>query len=115
MAQINDYKQTIHHVLTNYMKRFDNPTTPSNIQTTLLIDDERGNYAILRHGWQGKQREQHVLVLMRLEDGRIWLEEDWTDYDFAGYLLEAGIPNEDIVLAFHHPSLRPYATLAQAA
>lgn len=77
------------------------------------MNDESGNYAILRHGWQGKQRQQHVLVFIRVENGQIWLEEDWTDYDFAGCLLEMGVPSDDIVLAFHHPSLRPYAAVAE--
>ena len=30
----------------------------------------------------------------------------------AAHLLEAGIPKEDIVLAFHSPDMRPYTEFA---
>lgn len=40
--------------------------------------------------------------------------EDWTDFDVVGRLMEAGIPQKKIVLAFHHPDMRPLTEFATA-
>ncbi len=42
------------------------------------------------------------------------IEEDWTEGGIATDLLEAGVPKEDIVLAFHPPKMRPYTEFAVA-
>jgi hypothetical protein len=42
------------------------------------------------------------------------VDEDCTGFDGVGHLLEANIPQEDIVLAFHHPQLRPLTEFAVA-
>lgn len=113
MAQLEKYQGVLKAVLEDYL--INQPagrqshSVEGDTETTLLTDDLHGAYAVLRHGWKGKSRVQHVVVFMRLVDGRIWIEEDWTDYDFAGRLLEAGIPPNKIELAFHHPRLRQYA------
>lgn len=112
MAQLEKYQEVVKAILEDYINRHPGRHSPErDTETTLLMDDVHGAYAVLRHGWEGKSRVQHVLVFIRLVDGRIWIEEDWTDYDFAGRLLEAGIPPENIELAFHHPRLRQYANL----
>jgi XisI protein len=43
---------------------------------------------------------------LRIRDGRYWIEEDWTEDGIATDLVQAGIPREDIVLAFHEPKMR---------
>lgn len=53
-------------------------------------------------------------VLIRIVGDKVYVEEDNTDYVFVDRLLEAGIPAEDIVLAWHPPELRPYTAFAVA-
>ena len=38
--------------------------------------------------------------------GKIWVEVDETEEGIATQFLRAGVPREDIVLAFHPPELR---------
>jgi len=38
--------------------------------------------------------------------GKVWIEEDWTEEGISKDLVAAGIPPEDIVLAFHSPEPR---------
>lgn len=45
------------------------------------------------------------MVYLRIQNGKIWVEEDWTQ-GIVNDLLEAGVPHEDIVLGFQHPSKR---------
>ena len=50
----------------------------------------------------------------RLKDGKIWLEEDWTEQGIATELLKAGVPKEAIVLAFQPPEMRQLSEFAVA-
>lgn len=86
----------------------------SSIENLLILDDEQYQYLILRHGWEGKKRAQYIPVFIRIVNEKVWVEEDWTDYEIVDKLLEAGIAQEDIVLAFHHPSMRQYTEFATA-
>lgn len=45
----------------------------------------------------------HYLLNMQLEI-KICIQYDGTDVGFAGELEEMGVPKNDIILAFHHPS-----------
>ncbi|HAA31595.1 MAG TPA: hypothetical protein DCE56_32705 [Cyanobacteria bacterium UBA8553] len=51
---------------------------------------------------------QRNIIHLRLKDQKIWIEEDWTEDGIAIALLQAGVPHEDIVLAFHPPRLRQF-------
>lgn len=114
MANIESYRSIIKDVLVQYLDRYLSRAMQSEIETLFVADDKREVYLILRTGWQSKERIQHILIFVRIVNGRILVEEDWTDFDVVGHLLAAGIPQEEIVLAFHHPSLRPYTEFALA-
>ena len=60
---------------------------------------KRQESPLLQHG-------EYVKVYLRIVQGKIWIEEDWTKQGIADQLLEAGVPPEDIVLGFQHPSKR---------
>ncbi|MEM7533215.1 MAG: element excision factor XisI family protein [Chloroflexota bacterium] len=53
-------------------------------------------------------------VLMRIVNGKIWLEEENTMYQFVEELLDRGIRKSEIVLASKPESLRPYTDFAVA-
>ncbi len=53
-----------------------------------------------------------MTVYIRLRDGKLWIEEDWTEDGIATDFVAAGIPKEDIVLAFHEPTMRQYIDFA---
>ncbi len=38
-----------------------------------------------------------------IKDGKIWIQHDGTEIGVANELVEMGVPNEDIVLAYHPP------------
>jgi hypothetical protein len=49
-----------------------------------------------------------------IKDGKIWIQYDGTETGLACALVQAGVPKEDIVLAFHAPHKRPYTGYAVA-
>ena len=83
-------------------------------EVVLSLDDERSQYILRRVGWSGTKRIHYTDLHLALRNGKIWIEEDWTKDGFATDLLEAGVPNEDIVLGFQPPEMRIYTEFAVA-
>jgi hypothetical protein len=98
-----DYVQIIKQLLTEYVNAY-NKQYPNAYQ--LLFDPERQQYQVLHIGWEGSRRVYSVPLHFRLENGKIWIEQNNTDREIASELMELGVPAEHIVLAFHPPSLR---------
>ena len=48
-----------------------------------------------------------VTVHVRRCNGTIRVEQDWTEEGIATDLVRAGVPREDIILAFREPEPRP--------
>jgi len=113
MDKLTRYRELIKRILTEYQEITRRQPTPG-IEYLLLMDDERGHYLWLKLGWSGNERVNNITVHVRLREGKFWIEEDWTEDGIATDLLEAGVPREDIVLAFHHPEERPYTEFAAA-
>ena len=90
--------------------------TPSeeNIRTEFICDDTLGHYQVSQVGWDGKRRIDDVFVHVDVVDGKVWLQHDGTNLRIADDLVKSGIPKEDIVLAFHHPSRRKDTEFAVA-
>ena len=84
------------------------------VETHAVYDDRHGRYLLYRIGWSGKKRTHSALVYVRIHNGKIWIEEDWTEDGITPGLLAAGVPKDDIVLGFRHPSMRPLTEFAVA-
>jgi hypothetical protein len=61
---------------------------------------------LVKSGWAGRRRVRGTTVYIRLHDERVWIEEDVTEEGISGKLVSAGIPEDDIVLAFQSPEPR---------
>ena len=85
-----------------------------NYDVIRLFDDERQQYMVMKLGWQGKQRFQHIPLHVALKDDKIWIEADWTEQGIATYFLNNGVPHERIVLGFQPPTMRPHTEFAVA-
>lgn len=88
------------------------PQSETEIEVT--FDEKRDHYLLLRMGWTPKGRLFVPILYARLRNGKIWIENDWTEDGLATELLEQGVPPEDIVLAFHPPEMRVHTEFAVA-
>ncbi len=113
MDKLTKYRDLIKRILTGYLEIARRQPTPG-VEPLLLMDDERGHYVWMNLGWSGDERVNHTTVHISLHNGKFWIEEDWTEDGIATDLLEAGVPRDDIVLAFHAPEERPYTEFAAA-
>ncbi len=113
MDKLANYRQIIQKVLTEYQQWAAGANQPG-VKQCVSFDEERDHYFWFHVGWDGKHRDFGVTVYLRIEQGKIWIEEDWTKQGIADQLLEAGVSPEDIVLGFQHPSKRPLTEFATA-
>lgn len=77
-----------------------------------LFDIPTDRYAVISVGWEGQKRIHSCLLHLDIIDGKIWIQWDGTEDGIAHDLIRAGIPKQDIVLAFHPENIRPYTEYA---
>lgn len=82
------------------------------VERMLVMDEERGHYALAQFGWSNRKRVKFFNLYVRLKDGKFWVEQDLTEDGIATELLREGVSRDDIVLAFHAPEMRPYTDFA---
>ncbi len=71
-----------------------------NLRTYPLSNDEQHIYAVNVIDWPNRQRPASVVVLARVEDNRVIIEEDLTDRPLVEALVNAGVPREQIILKY---------------
>lgn len=112
MDRVSHYRQIIMSIFKEYAELFNHQ--PEGVDVLAVGDENIDTYAIINIGWEGDERINMTSVLMRIVDGKIWVEKDWTMYGFVDELVDAGVPKEDIVLASHSPKMRQYTEFAVA-
>ena len=103
MDQLTHYRSIVKRILATHAEH-----VPSHgkLETLPLFDDNHDNYALLDVGWDRMGRVHAVVLHLRLQGGKVWIEQDGTEEGVAEELLAAGIPKEDIVLGFYRPERR---------
>lgn len=121
MDKLNHYRSLVQKVLTYYAELSQRsfhvkPKSEliASTETTLIFDEGHDHYLLMIIGWHSEERIKSTMIHVRLKDDKIWIEEDWTEDGIATDFLQAGVPSEDIILAFHPPHLRQYTEFAIA-
>ncbi len=114
MERVTEYRRLIRQIMEAHARPAAASFPATGVEKLLIMDEERGHYLLLKLGWQGHQRIEWTLLHVRLKDGKIWIERDLTEDGIATELLDAGVPQTDLVLAFHVPELRPHIEFTAA-
>ncbi len=99
MDKVDSYRAEIKRLLGVYASLVAQQPVPG-VETLLAFDEARDQYLWLQCGWAAERRVYGVTVHVRIVDGKIRIEQDWTEEGIASDLLQAGVPRADIVLAF---------------
>ena len=103
MDKLERYREIIKEII-----RAHDLIKPSHgdIEQYVIFDEEGDRYLWISTGWHEPYRMYGSLLHMDIKNGKIWIHYDGTEDGVANELLERGVPKEDIVLAFHAPSMR---------
>ncbi|MFL5807586.1 MAG: XisI protein [Roseiflexaceae bacterium] len=91
------YRPLIEQILTEYARI---PYAYGDIQIQTIFDHDSDHYLLMLVGRDGIRRVHGCLVHIDLIDGAIWIQRDGTEQGVARDLILAGVPKEDIILAF---------------
>jgi XisI protein len=111
MDRLNDYRKCLQAFLNQYSSY--GPKNPE-IETQLIFDTVNDHYLLLRTGWDNQRRIHHCIFHFDIKGDKIWLQENNTDIEVDKELEEMGISKQEIVVGFHHPSMREYSDFAIA-
>jgi hypothetical protein len=97
MDTIATYRDIIKQVILYYAR-----LRPShgNIRLDPVFDETRDCYALIQVGWDRGRRVRGNLIYVTLQNGKVYIEYDGMEDGITRHLIEKGIPQEQIVLAF---------------
>jgi hypothetical protein len=97
MDKLNIYRQIVKQVVTQYSK-----LRPShgNIRLDTIFDESQDRYALMQVGWDRGKRVRGNLIYIILSGEKVIVEYDGMESGITQDLIDQGIPEEDIVLAF---------------
>jgi hypothetical protein len=97
MDKVEKYNQILQSLILKYAE-FKPRYTANEWQP--ICDREHGEYLLLKFvsGTNGESRNKYSIFHFRLKNGKVFIEENNTDTDIAGELLDLGIKKQDIVI-----------------
>jgi len=111
MGRVDEYRRVIKGVLKRHAQiKYGH----GDIERVAVVDGGQDSYLLLNVGWDDGRRVHSVVFHLRIRDGKIWVEDDWTEDGVASELVDAGISKEEIVLGFHSARKRPLTEFAVA-
>ena len=111
METLETYRQIIERILTEQATI---PYAYGNIQFQTVFDPASDHYLLMLVGREGVKRVHGCLIHLDIIDGKIWIQRDGTEHGIARDLIEAGLPKDHIVLAFHSLEARKHTEFAVA-
>ncbi len=105
MGALMKYRKIIASVLEEYRELYMREED-QDVETTILQDDAHGEYRLVQIGWHGSKRISNTIFYLRLKNGKIHIEEDWTEEGVVMDFVQAGVPHYNLVLAFNPPFVR---------
>jgi hypothetical protein len=106
-----DVREVIKRILTEYAVY---KPSYGDIEVETIFNDSTGHYQLLYQGWNKRRRLHGCVLHVDVKGDKIWIQHDGTEGGIANELVEAGIPRDRIVLAFHHPDQRHLTDFAVA-
>ena len=84
----------------------------NGVERELIFDTEHDHYQIVNVGWEKEHRVYGCVLHIDIKQGKIWLQYNGTEIEFAEELVKLGVPKQDIVIGFHSELMRKFTEYA---
>jgi hypothetical protein len=92
-----------------------NKISNPGLEKQLIADKERNRFQVIVFGWENDQKlVNSTLLHFEIKNGKIWVQQNWTEIEVAKELMARGIPKQEIVLGFLPESMRADSEYAVA-
>lgn len=115
MDKLDRYRDPIESKLNEFVKSSERAIGPGNTRDKAIFDRHSDSYLVVREGWIGSRRVHSFVIHVEIINGKIVIQEDWTEHGIARDLEAAGVPKSEIALGFQPPEVRPLTGYAVAA
>ena len=109
MDALDTLRDTVERILTEYAEFL---TTDAISICETVFDRREDRYLLVEVGWENGYRLYGTLIPIDFEAGKLWIQHDGTEEGVAKELVAAGIPKDQIVLAFRPAALRAHTDYA---
>lgn len=111
MDRLEPYRQAVVALLRDMAEAM----SPDDQAAPVVITDrEHDHYQLLVLGWAQGERIFDPAVHISLRNGKVWIEQNTTPERVGELLIAAGVPRDQIVLAFQPAELRHLTDFAVA-
>lgn len=110
-VELEAYRGAVERVLTEYAQFL---TTDADTVCETVFDRVNDRYLLVEVGWENGYRIYGPLLHVDICGGKLWIQHDGTEDGIAEELAAAGVPKDQIVLAFRPLSLRGASEFAVA-
>ena len=109
MDNVNEYRRIVRELIRKYAA-----IAPSvgDVQIETIFDESNDHYELMYAGWQRHYRIHGSVLHIDIRSGKVWIQHDGTEDGIAEELVAAGIPRDQIVLAFKPPDVRKHTDYA---
>ncbi len=111
MDALTHYRTIIQDLIQEYAQY---QPARGDVQIEVIFDAENDHYELIYAGWNGPYRIHGSVLHIDIRAGKVWIQYDGTEEGVAEVLVKAGIPRDQIVLAFKPPEIRPHTEFAVA-
>jgi XisI protein len=103
MDKLELYRSIVTEMLTKYSQY---KPSYGQVEIEQIFDRDRDRYQLLAIGWNQQQRIYGTTIHLDIQDEKIWIQQNTTEFDLASDLVEMGVSKQDIVIGFHTPKMR---------
>jgi hypothetical protein len=104
-----DYRE----IVKNFILKYAQEECANDLENVeIVFDTERYTYLLIVAGWKNEERIYWFPIHIRIKEGKIWIQRDFTEEGIANQLVELGVPKTDIVLGFRSPYVRQFTGFA---
>ncbi|MGB3263672.1 MAG: XisI protein [Microcoleus sp.] len=111
MDKLDEYRDLIYQILSYYANL---PYRYGDISSYVIVSQDRNHFMLMHEGWQDRKRIHGAVVHVEIRNGKLWIHYDGIEDGITDELLEGGVPENCIVLAFHSPEVRKHTGFAIA-
>jgi hypothetical protein len=113
MDKITQYQNAILTLLKEHQYKAETEDNDT-LRDEIIADTQQHHYQLVTVGWENDRYFFNPLFHLHIANGKIWLQQNNTEWRIADELIKLGIKREDIVLGFVEPNLRQYSEFAMA-